>query len=57
LPHRAADDGKPEKRFTFSTAFIGASGISETGVTVSDLSEAEIEGRSDRTGATCYPAN
>lgn len=31
------------KRFTFSTAFIGASGISETGVTVSDLSEAELK--------------
>jgi DeoR family fructose operon transcriptional repressor len=42
LPHRAADDGNL-KRFTFSTAPIGASGISETGVTVSDLSEAELK--------------
>jgi DeoR/GlpR family transcriptional regulator of sugar metabolism len=31
------------KRFTISTAFIGASGVSETGITVSDLSEAELK--------------
>jgi DeoR/GlpR family transcriptional regulator of sugar metabolism len=31
------------KKFTIGTAFIGASGISETGVTVSDLSEAELK--------------
>ena len=31
------------KKFTISTAFIGASGISETGVTVSDLSEAQLK--------------
>ena len=31
------------KQFTISTAFIGASGLSETGVTVSDLSEAQLK--------------
>ncbi len=31
------------KQFTISTAFIGASGLSETGVSVSDLSEAQLK--------------
>ncbi|HEY5704918.1 MAG TPA: DeoR/GlpR family DNA-binding transcription regulator [Terrimicrobiaceae bacterium] len=31
------------KHFTISTAFIGASGVTETGVTVSDLSEAQLK--------------
>jgi DeoR/GlpR family transcriptional regulator of sugar metabolism len=31
------------KQFTISTAFIGASGVSEIGVTVSDLSEAQLK--------------
>jgi DeoR/GlpR family transcriptional regulator of sugar metabolism len=31
------------KQFAISTAFIGASGLSETGVTVSDLSEAQLK--------------
>jgi DeoR family fructose operon transcriptional repressor len=31
------------KRFTISTAFLGASGLSEIGVTVSDFSEAQLK--------------
>ena len=45
------------KRFTISTAFIGASGLSETGVTVSDLSEAQLKAAVVAQGPTGDPAD